>query len=113
MPPSTPFDSFAQPYDIRVDAFNSLPDRKTPSLHLLTHTHSDHITGLSAKSFASRIICSHDAKVMLLRHEVYNERSLFEQELRAEKVRTFAHLKVSTRDGDIRFHGERDLLVRC
>ena len=101
------FNSFALPYPIRVDAFTS--PSVNPVLHLLTHTHSDHITGLSSKSFASTVICSHNAKLMLLRHEVYNEQALFQQELRSQRVRTFAHLKVDVPDGEV---GSRDLLVR-
>ncbi|EIN13048.1 hypothetical protein PUNSTDRAFT_141568 [Punctularia strigosozonata HHB-11173 SS5] len=114
MPPGTPYNSFVLPYSIRVDAFASNATIETvPALHLLTHTHSDHITGLSAKSFAATIICSPDAKEMLLRYEVYAERNLYETEMRAEKIRAFAHLKVEPRkhlDGTTFHHGSRDLL---
>ena len=51
---------------------------------------------------------------MLLRHEVYNERNMFEHGERAEKRRTFKHLKVTPlkrQDGTVE-HGGRDLLVR-
>lgn len=63
------------------------------ALHLLTHTHSDHIIGLNAKSFGSVVICSGDAKEMLLRHETYQARFLREEEYVIEKQRTFEHLK--------------------
>ena len=52
---------------------------------------------------------------MLLRHEVYNERTMFEHGARAEKRRTFKHLKVAPlkrKDGTVE-HGGRDLLVRA
>lgn len=115
MPPGTPFNSFILPYPIRVDDFvNSADLEKLPLLHLLSHTHSDHINGLSAKSFASRVICSQDAKQMLLRHEVYAERDLKEKEIRAEKIRTFQHLQVdplTLEDGSVHYTGSRDLLV--
>lgn len=115
MPTGTPYNAFILPYPIRVDDFADSAGLTTiPALHLLTHTHSDHVNGLSAKSFSSTVICSRDAKEMLLRHEVYAERALTEQEVRAEKVRTFQHLKVAPRtfeDGTVNHVGSRDLLV--
>lgn len=117
MPTGTPYDAFVLPYPIRVDDFADSATLKTvPALHLLSHTHSDHINGLSAKSFASTVLCSVDAKEMLLRHEVYAERALHQMDMRAEKVRTFQHLKVQPRmlgDGSVYYHGSRDLLVSC
>ena len=115
MPTGTPYNAFVNPYPIRVDDF-SAPDNlpTVPALHLLTHTHSDHINGLSAKSFASTVICSQDAKEMLLRHEVFYERALKDMEVRAKNVRTFQHLKVqprTTEDGTVYHTGARDLLV--
>lgn len=50
---------------------------------------------------------------MLLRHEVFDERFMFEHGIRAEKRRTFKHLKVAPlkkKDGTVE-HGGRDLLV--
>lgn len=116
MPPGTPYSSFALPYPIRVDAFggaDALP--APPALHLLTHTHSDHTTGLAAPSFASVIVCSPEAKEMLLRHEEYGARELLSSELRPERIRTYAHLRVGARtlpDGTLVSSGTRDLLVR-
>ncbi|KAF8191441.1 beta-lactamase-like protein [Mycena galopus ATCC 62051] len=114
MPPGAPYNSFIVPYRIRVDEFtNSFGQEMVPALHLLSHTHSDHITGLQAKSFGYTIICSHDAKEMLLRHEVYAERSLREHEYRAETTRTYSHLKVDPLiypDGSTYYTGSRDLL---
>ncbi|KAF7359244.1 DNA cross-link repair 1A protein [Mycena sanguinolenta] len=114
MPPGAPYNSFIVPYRIRVDEFtNSVGQEMVPALHLLSHTHSDHITGLQAKSFGYTIICSHDAKEMLLRHEVYAERSLHEHEYRAEATRTYSHLKVDPLvypDGSMYYTGSRDLL---
>ena len=113
MPTGTPFHGFIPPFPIRVDEFGPAP--AVPALHLLSHTHSDHIVGLSAKSFASTVICSADAKEMLLRHEVYNERALRDVDLREEArlSRTFGHLKVPPmlRDGRFDYSGSRDLLV--
>ncbi|TFK50772.1 hypothetical protein OE88DRAFT_1659830 [Heliocybe sulcata] len=114
MPPGSPYNSFVLPYSIRVDEFSSSSSISTvPALHMLSHTHSDHIVGLSAKSFSSIVICSQDAKEMLLRHEVYYERSLRDQEIRSECVRTFKHLKVEptvSQDGQVHYQGSRDLL---
>lgn len=114
MPPGTPFDSFVLPYRIRVDNFTSNTRDNSPALHLLTHTHSDHIVGLSAQSFGYKVICSRDAKEMLLRHEVYAERELHDQDYRVQRIRTFAHLKVDPTlgpDGTVSYSGSRDLLV--
>lgn len=116
MPPGAPFNSFALPYPIRVDAFSAIAPSSEPhnaALHLLTHTHSDHITGLQAKSFSQQVICSLDAKYMLLRHEVYTERALHEGEYRSEHNLTFSHLKVDPwigPDGEVFRQGSRDLL---
>lgn len=115
MPTGTPYNSFILPYRIKVDDFATpVNQQSAPVLHLLSHTHSDHINGLSAKSFGYQVICSYDAKEMLLRHEVYGERALHEMELRAEKTRTFSHLKVDPllqTDGTTWYSGSRDLLV--
>ncbi|THG93707.1 hypothetical protein EW026_g7601 [Hermanssonia centrifuga] len=115
MPTGTPYNSFILNYPVRVDEFaDSVGLTAVPALHLLTHTHTDHINGLSAKSFASTVVCSNDAKEMLLRHEVYGERALKELEIRAENVRTYQHLKIDPRtldDGTIYYTGARDLLV--
>ncbi|KAI6027337.1 beta-lactamase-like protein [Pisolithus microcarpus] len=118
MPTGTPYHSFALPYPIRVDNFtdtvNDLPSPyNRPALHLLTHTHSDHLIGLTSKSFGYQIICSPDAKEMLLRHEVYAERSLFDHEYRAQKTKTYSHLKVAPcvmPNGEKFYAGSRDLL---
>lgn len=115
MPPGAPYRGFVLPYSIRVDEFTGLPSDYpvAPKLHLLTHTHSDHIQGLSSKSFGYTVVCSEDAKKMLLRHEVFNERSMFDHGERAEKRRTFKHLKVAPlKKGGVVQHGGRDLLVR-
>ncbi|KAF9222779.1 hypothetical protein BS17DRAFT_159628 [Gyrodon lividus] len=118
MPRGTPYHSFALPYPIRVDNFTDTiddlpPPYNRPPLHLLTHTHSDHIAGLASKSFAYRVICSPDAKEILLRHEVYAERSLHDHEYRAEKKRTFGHLNIKPYvmpNGQKFYTGSRDLL---
>ena len=116
MPSGVPYHGLMLPYPIRVDEFTCLPSDYpvAPKLHLLTHTHSDHVHGLSSKSFGYTVVCSEDAKQMLLLDEVFNERSMFEHGERAEKRRTFKHLKVAPlkrRDGTVE-HGGRDLLVR-
>jgi hypothetical protein len=63
------------------------------------------------------IICSSDAKQMLLRHELYKERFLRDVDLRDEArlSRTFGHLKVSPclKDGKLDFSAARDFLVCC
>jgi len=113
MPTGTPYNSFALPYRIKVDNFSTPPNQEVvPALHLLTHTHSDHTNGLSLKSFGYVIVCSHDAKEMLLRHEVFAERELRQKDLRSELVRTYAHLKVDrVQSPTAHFQASRDLLV--
>ncbi|KAG7447100.1 uncharacterized protein BT62DRAFT_993446 [Guyanagaster necrorhizus] len=114
MPPGTPYNSFLVEYPtIRVDEFTTPKDDRRAQLYLLTHTHSDHIVGLQAKGFAETVYCSHDSKEMLLRHEVYKERALYGTELRAEKLRTYGHLKIDPlvgEDGEVYYQGSRDFL---
>ncbi|KAH9480452.1 Protein artemis [Psilocybe cubensis] len=116
MPTGTPYNSFIAPYRIRVDDFASISNtdpEATPLLHLLTHTHSDHINGLSAKSFGYNVICSHDAKEMLLNHQVQAERDLDSKDLRAEKKRTYSHLRIepmANPNARQYYNGSRDLL---
>ncbi|CDO69889.1 hypothetical protein BN946_scf184884.g48 [Trametes cinnabarina] len=123
MPQGTPYNAFIPPYPIRVDDFAtpspstsfSANKAQSPSvgLYLLSHTHTDHLNGLAASSFGQTVVCSHDAKEMLLRHEVYAERALRDMDLRAQNVRTFAHLKVDPKrleDGTVEYTGSRDLL---
>jgi hypothetical protein len=115
MPTGTSYDSFVAPYPIRVDDFTSANNLKTkPALHLHTHTHWDDVRGLSAKSFVSAVVCSPDAKEMLLKHEVYAERALHVQQIRAQGTRTYAHFKVDPTkrlDGRMLYVGSCDLLV--
>ncbi|KAJ3932307.1 MAG: hypothetical protein NXY57DRAFT_1003474 [Lentinula lateritia] len=120
MPPGAPFNSFALPYPIRVDCFSTIspfsPSASEPhnaALHLLSHTHSDHIVGLQAKSFSQTVACSASAKEMLLKYEPYRERAFHEEEYRAEHSHTFRHLKVPPyicSNGEAVFHGAKDLL---
>ncbi|KAI0059573.1 hypothetical protein BV25DRAFT_1860161 [Artomyces pyxidatus] len=115
MPPGTPFHSFIPPFPIRVDEFSSPPTlTTTPALYLLTHTHSDHVNGLAAKSFASTVVCSHDGKEMLLRQETHYARALKAMDLTAETrlSKTYGHLKIPPLriGGWVDYQGSRDLL---
>ncbi|KAF8588590.1 hypothetical protein K439DRAFT_1285775, partial [Ramaria rubella] len=96
MPPGAPHHSFILPYRVRVDDFTTPrdPSFQPPALHLLSHTHSDHITGLNAKSFGARVICSIDAKHMLLNNEPAKDRIAFDKGEISEKTRPYSHLKV-------------------
>lgn len=52
---------------------------------------------------------------MLLRHEVYLQRELYNHDIRGERVRTYAHLKIDPArlaDGTMVYTRARDLLVR-
>lgn len=109
MPTGTPLFAFIDPYNIRVDDFASTKGlTEVPALYLLSHTHTDHLNGLNAKSFAAPVICSKDAKVMLLRQEPYFERAMYDSAMRPERGRPFSHLRVT----DVDAGQGRDLLVR-
>lgn len=116
MPQGTPYNSFVKPYPIRVDEFSTPKGglETVPALHLLTHTHSDHVSGLNAKSFGQVIICSADSKEMLLRHETFQARSMKEEQFAAGRIRTYSHLKAklkSTTTTQINDPDSMDLLV--
>lgn len=117
MPQGAPYHSFIRPYPIRVDAFatpqgdaNFTP----PALYLLTHTHTDHIDGLSLLSFGGQVVCSEVAKEMLLRWEPSAERIEFDRGKRKSKLRPCSHLRIrpTEKDGKQDFTLARDLLVR-
>ncbi|KAH7903940.1 hypothetical protein BJ138DRAFT_1167372 [Hygrophoropsis aurantiaca] len=151
MPPGTPYHSFVLPYPIRVDNFadnlglsssaesptNQEPPFTQPALYLLSHTHTDHLSGLASKLFSQRVICSADSKTMLLRHEVYKQRARCDAEGReleaeaavdggvlqknagrvggSERTRTDEHMRVLPLikpDGTKCYTGSRDFLVR-
>lgn len=115
MPPGAPFDSVILPYDcIRVDAF-ATPNRadfKHPALYLLTHTHSDHLVGLDAKSFGGIVVCSETAKEMLLRLERTNDRIDYDNDVTLHKGRPYSHLKIEPKlvRGKLDYSHARDLL---
>lgn len=97
MPPGTPHHSFLLPYRIRVDDFTTPRDQhfEPPALNLLSHTHSDHTTGLSARSFGAQVVCSFDAKHMLLNSETVRDRIAFDMGEMSEKRKPYAHLKIN------------------
>lgn len=106
---------YALPYsNIRIDEFSACEDDAI-HLYMLSHTHSDHIQGLANKSFASPLICSKDAKQMLLNHELLKERMFRDSVLKGDyrKPRTFGHLKrdPATVAGKVYWVGTRDLMV--
>lgn len=116
MPTGTPNYGFILPYPVRVDSFTSPRDPAVspPALYLLSHVHSDHTTGLGAKSFAGRVICSIDSKAMLLNLEPCASRISVDKEIRSEPKKSFSHLKrdpVARGDGTLDFSGARDLLA--
>lgn len=113
-----PFHSFIRPYPIRVDAFatpaGDAPDFQVPSLHLLTHTHTDHLTGLSSNSFGAIVVCSLVAKEMLLNLEPTHERITYDKGLRRDRLRPYAKLRIDpikAKDGKMDYTYARDLLV--
>ncbi|KAG8901010.1 hypothetical protein FRB99_005602 [Tulasnella sp. 403] len=90
MPTGTPYAGHIRPYDnIRVDAFFTPRDKeyKHANLLFLTHTHSDHVQGLSNPSFGSNVVCSKDAKHMLLSYEPGSERD------KPKRTRPYTHLE--------------------
>ena len=106
---------YAIPYtNIRIDDFSACEGDAT-HLYMLTHTHSDHIQGLANKSFASPLVCSKDAKQMLLNHEPLKERLFRDGALKGDyrRPKTFSHLKrnPATVAGKVYWAGTRDLMV--
>lgn len=96
MPVGAPDHCFLTGYPIRVDAFATPndPSFAPPLLHLLTHTHTDHLDGLNSSSFGGQIICSQVAKDMLLRHERVADRVEFDRGISSSRKRPYAHLRV-------------------
>ncbi|EJD45677.1 hypothetical protein AURDEDRAFT_103419, partial [Auricularia subglabra TFB-10046 SS5] len=116
MPVGTPNNGFIPPYPIRIDTFYTPRDAvfSPPALYLLSHTHVDHLTGLSAKSFGARVICSPDAKQMLLNMEPAADRIAYDGGDRALRNRPYSHLKidpVTREDGTVDYSMTRDLLL--
>lgn len=117
MPAGAPFHSFIRPYPIRVDAFATpadAPDYQVPSLYLLTHTHTDHLAGLSSNSFGAVVFCSPVGKEMLLNFEPTHERVTYDKGLRRDRFRPYANLRIDpikTKDGKMDYTYARDLLV--
>jgi hypothetical protein len=116
MPTGAPFHSFIRPYPIRVDAFATpdASDYQVPCLHLLTHTHTDHLVGLSSNSFGAVVICSPAAKEMLLNFEPTHERIAYDKGLRHDRFRPYVNLRINpikTKDGKRDYTHARDLLV--
>jgi hypothetical protein len=116
MPAGAPHHSFLRPYPIRVDAFatpDGDPEFIPPALHLLTHTHTDHLAGLSARSFGGMVVCSRVAKEMLLRWEPAKERVAYDRGEISGRVRPCEHLKIEPTvvRGKADYTFARDLLV--
>ena len=117
MPAGAPFHSFIRPYPIRVDAFATpadASDYQVPCLHLLTHSHTDHLDGLSSNTFGATVICSPAAKEMLLDYEPTHERIAYDKGLRHDRLRPYAKLRIDpikTKDGKMDYTYARDLLV--
>jgi len=117
MPAGAPFYSFIRPYPIRVDAFATPAhalDYQVPCLHLLTHTHTDHLVGLSSNSFGALVFCSPAAKEMLLNLEPIHERIAYDKGLRRDRFRPYVNLRIDpikSKDGKLDYTYARDLLV--
>ncbi|KAF8333246.1 beta-lactamase-like protein [Cantharellus anzutake] len=102
MPPGAPYHGRVPPYtDIRVDAFATPhgEENEVTHLHLLTHVHSDHISGLENPSFGQPVVCSLDSKNMLLRAEKGPDRIAYDRGHTPHVVRPWAHLQTNGRDG--------------
>ncbi|KDQ20968.1 hypothetical protein BOTBODRAFT_84904, partial [Botryobasidium botryosum FD-172 SS1] len=103
------------PYpEIRIDSFADSAASPFPpaKLYLLTHTHSDHIQGLDAKSFGQPVVCSEDAKRMLILGERVADRIAFDKGDISERKKPWGHLKTRARRGD-QSSISRDLLAEA
>ncbi|KAF2767013.1 hypothetical protein EJ03DRAFT_276957 [Teratosphaeria nubilosa] len=78
---------------IRIDYFRRSPEEKNPPLaYLLSHVHSDHLTGLvSCKS--PFIYCSPATRDVLLGLEKYQHRMNFAKQILEASTKTYRHLK--------------------
>lgn len=68
------------PY-IRIDSFSQSPTPGFPSaqLYLLTHAHTDHLTGLDNASTNIIILCSEVTKRLVLNYEREKDRIAFDR----------------------------------
>ncbi|KZT51312.1 hypothetical protein CALCODRAFT_477336 [Calocera cornea HHB12733] len=113
---TTPYPHLHLYPEILVDLFCVPPPpnpQVAPALYLLSHTHVDHIRGLDSPTFCGKVVCSADAKEMILRMETAKDRVDFDRGAREQKIRRWAKLKVgpSKRDGRLVWEGTRDLLT--
>ena len=114
---------------IRVDCFTSrprsnanpwmLPDPADPTiltparpaqLYLLTHVHTDHLTGLT-DSFTGRIVCSLDTKRMLLRLESEAERKAVHEQQKGTAKRKYGALGAKVMDKGTKYERVVDNIV--
>lgn len=88
------------------------PWRPAPNarLYLLTHVHTDHLTGLS-NAFTGKIVCSPDTKRMLLRLEAEIERERVDGGVREGRMLKYAGLKART-IGEGKTERMVDMIVR-
>jgi L-ascorbate metabolism protein UlaG (beta-lactamase superfamily) len=66
---------------IRIDSFSQSPTPGFPAaqLYLLTHAHTDHLTGLDSASTNIVIICSEVTKRLVLNYEREKDRVAFDR----------------------------------
>jgi hypothetical protein len=101
--PQIRVDCFTSPSPLRPHLLPSDPTNtdapwvKAPNarLYLLTHVHTDHLTGLS-DSFTGHIICSPDSKRMLLRLEAEIERERLDDGTREQRMLKYNGLRKRT-----------------
>ncbi|KAL8280594.1 hypothetical protein RQP46_006917 [Phenoliferia psychrophenolica] len=84
---------------IRVDAFDGDPARvnpystRAPHFYLLTHAHTDHITGLNSPTFEGEIYCTAATKALLLGTIEAGDRVLHEELPHVDRKYKFANLR--------------------
>lgn len=84
---------FEFPY-IRIDSFSQSPTPGFPTaqLYLLTHAHTDHLTGLDSASTNIIILCSEVTKRLVLNYEREKDRIAFDRGLIEQRRRAYQGL---------------------
>lgn len=79
---------------IRIDSFSQSPTPGFPAaqLYLLTHAHTDHLTGLNNASTNIVIICSEVTKRLVLNYEREKDRVAFDRKVIEQQKRAYQGL---------------------
>ncbi|GHJ90155.1 hypothetical protein NliqN6_6557 [Naganishia liquefaciens] len=102
------------PY-IRIDSFTQTPTPGFPAaqLYLLTHAHTDHLTGLDNASTNIVILCSDVTKRLVLNYEREKDRIAFDQGLIERRRRAYRGLEAAKAQTTGAVHAGRKRHISC